>query len=81
VCGRTARTVRRAGTAKAVSDPYRIEESIMWRGVPPFSFSVGERKVMNHFVVRKTLGRERSYLNINEELCRFSRSKEMSDRR
>ena len=23
VCGRTARTVRRAGTAKAVSDPYR----------------------------------------------------------
>src|SRR3989304_8306990 len=24
VCGRTARTVRRAGTAKAVSDPYRM---------------------------------------------------------
>src|SRR4030095_13739578 len=24
VCGRTARTVRRAGTAKAVSDPYRF---------------------------------------------------------
>ena len=23
MCGRTARTVRRAGTAKAVSDPYR----------------------------------------------------------
>jgi hypothetical protein len=53
----------------------------MWRGVPPFLISVGERKVMTHFVVRKTLGRERSYLNINEELCRFSRSKEMSDRR
>jgi len=53
----------------------------MWRGVPPFSFSVGERKVMNHFVVQKTLGRERSYLNIDEELCRFSRSEEMSDRR
>jgi hypothetical protein len=27
VCGRTARTVRRAGTAKAVSDPYRIYET------------------------------------------------------
>ena len=53
----------------------------MWRGVLPFSFSVGERKVMNHFVVQKTLGRERSYLNIDEELCRFSRSEEMSDRR
>src|SRR6266545_4680498 len=26
VCGRTARTVRRAGTAKAVSDPYRTSE-------------------------------------------------------
>jgi len=25
VCGRTARTVRRAGTAKAVPDPYRID--------------------------------------------------------
>src|ERR671918_111155 len=24
VCGRTARTVRRAGTAKAVSDPYQV---------------------------------------------------------
>src|SRR6266496_3355341 len=24
VCGRTARTVRRAGTAKAVSDPYQL---------------------------------------------------------
>src|SRR6516164_3627581 len=28
VCGRTARTVRRAGTAKAVPDPYR---ALMWR--------------------------------------------------
>ena len=24
VCGRTARTVRRAGTAKAVPDPYQV---------------------------------------------------------
>jgi hypothetical protein len=23
----------------------------MWRKIPPFSFSVGERKIMNHFVV------------------------------
>src|SRR6266446_1080359 len=29
VCGRTARTVRRAGTAKAVSDPYQRWETIM----------------------------------------------------
>src|SRR5919108_6691592 len=27
VCGRTARTVRRAGTAKAVPDPYRLKHS------------------------------------------------------
>ena len=26
VCGRTARTVRRAGTARAVPDPYPVEE-------------------------------------------------------
>jgi hypothetical protein len=50
----------------------------MWRGVPLFSFSVGIR---SRTMVQKTLGRERSYLNINEELCRFSRSEEMSDRR
>src|SRR5262249_9697511 len=32
VCGRTARTVRRAGTAKAVSDPYRTSDSQQsWR--------------------------------------------------
>src|SRR6266508_6411653 len=29
VCGRTARTVRRAGTAKAVSDPYRFWNTII----------------------------------------------------
>jgi hypothetical protein len=29
VCGRTARTVRRAGTAKAVSDPYRTMDSTL----------------------------------------------------
>src|SRR5213593_4843240 len=32
VCGRTARTVRRAGTAKAVSDPYRTLNSLQWTG-------------------------------------------------
>src|SRR5262249_2252904 len=32
VCGRTARTVRRAGTAKAVPDPYRTSDSQQsWR--------------------------------------------------
>ena len=31
VCGRTARTVRRAGTARAVSDPYRFKNSLrLW---------------------------------------------------
>jgi hypothetical protein len=50
----------------------------MWRGVPLFSFSVGVR---SRTMVQKTLGRERSYLNINEELCRFLRSGEISDRR
>src|SRR6266511_2796485 len=33
VCGRTARTVRRAGTAKAVSDPYREQESTSSRPI------------------------------------------------
>jgi len=57
VCGRTARTVRRAGTAKAVSDPYRVEESTLWKEIPPFSFSVGERKIMAHSVVKISLSR------------------------
>src|SRR5215475_4614589 len=40
VCGRTARTVRRAGTAGAVSDPYRRT-----------LFQVPHaRKLMNHFL-------------------------------
>src|SRR3990172_1557414 len=55
VCGRTARTVRRAGRAKALSDPYRVEEGTMWKEIPPFSFSAGERKIMAHFVVRNCL--------------------------
>ena len=25
----------------------------MWKEIPPFSFSAGERKIMAHFVVRK----------------------------
>ena len=28
----------------------------MWRAIPLFSFSVGERKFMNHFVVTKDAG-------------------------
>ena len=27
----------------------------MWRGIPSFSFSVGERKLMNHFVAKPGL--------------------------
>ena len=28
----------------------------MWRGIPPFSSSVGERKLMTHFVVKTIIG-------------------------
>ena len=55
MCGRTARTVRRAGTAKAVPDPYRVEERTLWREIPPFSCSVDGRKLMAHFVVKTIL--------------------------
>jgi hypothetical protein len=27
----------------------------MWKEIPPFSFSAGERKIMAHFVVKITL--------------------------
>src|SRR3990172_3358341 len=69
VCGRTARTVRRAGTAKAVSDPYRVEEGTMWKEIPPFSFSAGERKIMAHFVVRMDLSKSVAKRNGHEKVC------------
>ena len=27
----------------------------MWKEVPPFSFSAGKRKIMNHFVVSRSV--------------------------
>jgi len=29
-----------------------VEEGTMWKEIPPFSFSAGERKIMAHSVVR-----------------------------
>src|SRR5439155_7933524 len=39
VCGRTARTVRRAGTARAVSDPYRTLRRL---GIALYAATCGE---------------------------------------
>src|SRR5262249_46574789 len=39
VCGRTARTVRRAGTARAVPDPYQITEIL---AIAPHGGAIGQ---------------------------------------
>ena len=35
----------------------------MWKEIPPFSFSAGERKIMAHFVVNTLSHRTRKPLN------------------
>jgi len=35
----------------------------MWKEIPPFSFSAGERKIMAHFVVKRktSVGQENTW--------------------
>jgi hypothetical protein len=51
VCGRTARTVRRAGTAQAVSDPYQAWPKV-W--IPVFT----GKTVKNEGIRKKIGGRQ-----------------------
>src|SRR6266540_1009733 len=52
VCGRTARTVRRAGTARAVPDPYRPWESHL---LTPAKFSKESAKVRKNLAIYSKL--------------------------
>src|ERR687891_189757 len=53
VCGRTARTVRRAGTAKAVSDPYQTLRGLEVAFMPQAAWELTQRdqssRVARHF--------------------------------
>ena len=40
----------------------------MWKEIPPFSFSAGERKIMAHFVVGSLAGDFRPMLNFYSSL-------------
>ena len=41
----------------------------MWKEIPPFSFSAGERKIMAHFVVRMDLSKSVAKRNGHEKVC------------
>ena len=45
----------------------------MWKEIPPFSFSAGERKIMAHFVVQTIFVAAQPYGNARRESTQLKR--------